>query len=171
MMFLKAFALTGALLFAPVALAAEGFFDDSFGNLKEDLTEAKTSGKKGIFVFFEMDECPFCHRMKTTVFNQPKVQEYFNANFVRVPIDIEGDVEMVDFSGKTMTQKDFAFKQHRVRATPVMAIFDLDGKLAVKFTGPTKSAEEFLAFGEFYVSGKYKEPGMSFARYKSDKGL
>ena len=70
---------------------------------------------------FEMDECPFCHRMKTTILNQPEVQAYFREHFLIFPVDIEGDVEITDFSGATTTMKDFAFKQYRVRATPVFA--------------------------------------------------
>ena len=45
--------------------------------------------------------------------------------------DIEGDLEMTDFQGRTMTQKDFSFKEYNVRATPVLAFFDLDGKLTI----------------------------------------
>ena len=41
------------------------FFDETFGDFTEELTHAREQGKVGVFVFFEMDECPFCHRMKT----------------------------------------------------------------------------------------------------------
>lgn len=74
---------------------------------------------------FEMDECPFCHRMKTTVLNRPEVQDYFRKHFLIFSVDIEGDIEITDFQGKPTTMKDFAFKQYRVRATPVFQFFDL----------------------------------------------
>ncbi|CAN8141756.1 hypothetical protein THIOSC15_3170005 [uncultured Thiomicrorhabdus sp.] len=41
------------------AVAADPFFDESFGNYQEDLQTAKEDGKKGVFVFFHMEECPF----------------------------------------------------------------------------------------------------------------
>lgn len=150
--------------------AEDGFFDENFGNLQEELATAKAEGKDGVFLFFEMDDCPFCHKMKTTVFNQPQVREYFKRHFRILSIDIEGDIELVDFKGRTTTQKKFAFEEYRVRATPVMAFFDLEGNLAVKYTGPTRDAQEFLLLGEYVVSQAYKQPGMNFTVYKRGKG-
>ena len=93
------------------------FFEQSLGDLTEELETAKDEGKKGVFVFFEMDECPFCHRMKTTILNQPDIQDYFKKNFHSITIDIEGDLDIVDFDGNETTQKKFSSK-NRVRATP-----------------------------------------------------
>ncbi len=140
------------------------FFDQTLGDFSEELEVAREQGKTGILLMFEMDECPFCHRMKTTVLNQPSVQDYFKKHFLVFPVDIEGDVEITDFSGQMLTQKDFAFKQFRVRATPVFAFFDLQGKLVARYTGATRDAEEFLWLGEYVVSGEYKNS--SFTRYK-----
>jgi thioredoxin-related protein len=73
-------------------------------------------------------------------------------------------VEITDFSGNVMSQKDFAFKEFRVRATPMLAFFDLDGKLIHRHTGRTSDADEFMLMGRFIAEGKYKET--KFARYK-----
>ena len=142
------------------------FFNDSFWDFTEELENARKLGKQGILLMFEMDECPFCHRMKTTVLNQPDVQDYFRKHFLIFPVDIEGDVEVVDFKGKTTTMKDFAFEQYRVRATPVFAFFDLDGRYIkrARFTGATRDKDEFLLLGRYVVEGAYKEH--SFTRYK-----
>ncbi len=43
--------------------------------------------------------------MKETVLNQPTVQHYFNQHFLSLTIDIEGDIEMVDFDGNETTQR------------------------------------------------------------------
>jgi thioredoxin-related protein len=153
-----------ALLTLPVHAADLAFFDKSFGDFAEELNNAREQGKAGVFVFFEMDECPFCYRMKTTILNQPAVIEYFRKNFLTFPLDIEGTVEITDFQGKVTSMKDFAFKQHRVRATPVLAFFDLQGNLVAKYTGATTDANEFLLLGEFVVSGAYKDS--NFTRYK-----
>lgn len=168
---LGAFFIALMLAYKPLMAAEGGFFDENFGNLKEELASAKSEGKSGVFVFFEMEECPFCHKMKTTVFTQPQVREYFKKHFRILSIDINGDVEMVNFKGQTTTQKKFAFEEYRVRATPVMAFFDLEGNLITKYTGPTKDAKEFLLLGEFVVSGAYKQPDMNFTVYKKGKGL
>ena len=143
------------------------FFDQSLGNFSEELQVARDEGKAGILIMFEMDECPFCHRMKTRVLNQIEVQEYFKAHFLIYTVDIEGDVEITDFKGQPMKEKDFAFKQHKVRATPVFGFFDLDGNMVTRFTGATNSVEEFLWLGEFVVDEHYKET--NFSRYKRQK--
>ncbi|NOX90923.1 MAG: thioredoxin fold domain-containing protein [Gammaproteobacteria bacterium] len=143
------------------------FFNETWGNFSEELETARTQGKKGILLFFEMDECPFCHRMKETVLNQPAVQEYFRQHFLSFSVDIEGDVEMIDFQGQAMPQKDFAFKVNRVRVTPVFAFYDLEGKQIMRYTGATSSVEEFMWLGEFVEKGLYKE--MRFTKYKRQK--
>ena len=164
---------TSLLLGSTVSQAAGGldpykyFFSESWGDFTEEVQRAKAEGKKGILLFFEMDECPFCHRMKETVLNQPDVQAYFKKHFLNISVDIEGDLEVTDFEGNHTTQKQFAVKKNRVRATPVFAFYDLDGKQIARYTGATNGTEEFLWLGEYIVSGKYKE--MRFSNYKRMK--
>lgn len=143
------------------------FFNETWGDFSEEITNAKEKKKKAILIFFEMDECPFCHWMKTNVLNQPSVQTYFREHFLNFPVDIEGDIEITDFSGKTMTQKHFSTKVNRVRATPVFAIFDLQGKTIARFTGRTSSVEEFMWLGQYVVEGFYEQ--MSFVKFKRMK--
>lgn len=142
------------------------FFQPKFGDLKADLAEAKKQGKKGIFLFFEMDECPFCDRMKNTILNQSDVQDAYRANFLVYPIDVNGDTELVDFQGNSMTEKAFAFGL-RVRATPVLMFFDLDGKLLARHTGPVRDKAEFMLLARYITEGAYAT--QPFAKYKQGK--
>lgn len=146
---------------------ATHFFDQTFGDFSEEIRNAREQGKQGVFLFFESADCPFCHRMKTTVLNQPEVQDAFKAHFLAFTVDTEGDLEITDFAGRTMTQKDFAFKVNDVRATPVMAFYDLDGRQVVRYTGATKDKEEFLLLTDYAAKGLYKE--MRFTRYKREQ--
>ncbi|WP_456404935.1 thioredoxin family protein [Thiolapillus sp.] len=164
--------LAALLLLLSVGVSAsprdpeQHFFDQSFGDFAEELQTAREQGKKGILIMFEMDECPFCHRMKTTVLNQPEVQDYYKENFLIFSVDIEGDIEITDFKGQPTTMKEFAFKQFRVRATPVFQFFDLQGNPIKRgrYTGATKNAEEFLLLGKYIVEKKYQDT--SFTRFK-----
>jgi thioredoxin-related protein len=140
------------------------FFNETWGEFNEELVNAKEQGKKGILIFFEMDECPFCHWMKANVLNQPEVQAYFRENFLSFSVDIEGDIEIYDFTGEPMTQKQFATKVHRVRATPVFGFFDLEGKRIARYTGKTSDLEEFMWLGQYVAEGHYKD--MPFIKYK-----
>lgn len=168
-----------ALLFliiawTPLAMAADGprdpythFFNETFGDYSEEIALAREEGKKGVMIFFEMDECPFCHWMKQNVLNQTEVQEYFRENFLMFPVDIEGDIQITNFEGETKAQKEFAFNEFRVRATPVIAFFDLDGNMIHRHTGRTASAEEFLLMGRYVAEGHYKET--RFTRFKREQ--
>lgn len=149
------------------------FFESTLGDLTDELEIAREQGKRGIFVFFEMDECPFCHRMKQTVLNQPEVQDYFRQHFHSLAIDIEGDVEIVDFAGIDTTQKEFA-RQFRVRATPMLAFFDLEGKQIFKYVGAPSGTREFLWMGEYIANQVYLQKddtgrNIRFTRYKRMK--
>lgn len=131
------------------------FFQAKFGDLKEDLSTASKDGKAGILLMFEMDECPFCHRMKTTVLNQSEVQDYFRKHFLIYSMDIKGDAALTDFQGKETTEKGFSLEQ-RARATPVFIFYDLQGNTLARFTGATQNAEEFMLLGRYVVEGGYK---------------
>jgi thioredoxin-related protein len=151
----------------------EYFFEQNLGDLSEELEIARDDGKKGVFVFFEMDECPFCHRMKKTVLNQPDIQDYYKEHFHSISIDVEGDVEIVDFEGNKMTQKEFASK-NRVRATPVLAFYNLEGQQVVRYTGAASGADEFKLLAEYYMDGIYKTVDkngrpIKFSKYKRIK--
>ena len=143
------------------------FFNETWGDLPEELKKAKESGKKGILIFFEMDECPFCHYMKKNVLNQANVQAFYRKNFLNFVIDIEGDIEMVNLKGKTVKQKDFA-KKNRVRATPVIAYYNLKGKLIYRHTGKTSGVDEFMWLGEYIANEVYKKK-IRFSHYKKQK--
>lgn len=161
-----------AMLYTTAAWAVETrdpethFFDQTFGDFAEELENAREQGKKGILIMFEMEECPFCHRMRQRVLNRKDVQDYFREHFLIFSVDIEGDIEITDFKGNPTTMKDFAFKQFRVRATPVFQFFDLEGKpiRRGRYTGATRDAEEFLLLGRYIVEEAYRKT--SFTRYK-----
>jgi thioredoxin-related protein len=167
LLFALASSLTGA---ADSQDPSQAFFDQTFGDFKEELANAKSQGKKGVLLMFEMDECPFCHRMKTTVLNQPEIQDFYRANFLIFPVDIEGDVEVTNFAGKVTTQKALALEEYRVRATPVFAFFDLDGKLVARYTGATKDAEEFRVLGQFVAEGAYASTNFPTYKREHQKG-
>lgn len=155
--------LAGASI-AMNAHAADAFFDETFGNYQEELEVAKDNGKKGVFIFYHMEECPFCHRMRTTIMKEPDVIKLYKSNFMTIMHDIEGSNEITDFDGTTDTAQNIAEKKYRVRATPVMIIFDTEGNQLVRYTGPTRTKEEFKWLAEYVLDGSYQKE--SFTAYK-----
>ena len=144
---------------------SQAFFDESFLDLQEELDLAIEEGKIGVLIMFEIDDCPFCYRMKHTVLNRSDVQDYFHTYFRILSINAEARLEMTDFSGDILTLKEFSLKRNRVRATPVFHFYDLQGKLFKngRFMGATTDAEEFLLLGKYFVEQHNKD--ISFFRY------
>lgn len=165
-MLIAFFLLFAAPAWAEVRDPGTYFFQASFGDLKADLATAKEQGKKGVFLFFEMDDCPFCARMKSTVLNQADVQDAYRAQFLVYSIDVNGDTPLTDFQGRETTEKAFSLV-NRVRATPTLLFFNLDGKLVARFTGPTKNKDEFLLLGRYVTEGAYAS--QPFTQYKQGK--
>ncbi|MBI5330362.1 MAG: thioredoxin fold domain-containing protein [Betaproteobacteria bacterium] len=140
---------------AEVRDAQTHFFQAKLGDFKDELATAKQEGKSGVLIMFEMDDCPFCHRMKATVLNQSALQDWYRKHFLLYNMDVKGDVPMTDFKGKATREKDFALEV-RARATPTFIFFDLEGNPVARFTGPTQTAEEFLLLGRWVLEGHYK---------------
>lgn len=140
------------------------FFMPKLGDFKSELDSAKQEGKVGVLLMFELDDCPWCHRMKATILNQSDVQDWYRKRFLIYNVDAKGSTPMTDFDGKQTTEKGFATDQ-RVRATPVFLFYDLTGKMIYRFTGATQSKEEFILLGQYVADGAYKS--QTFNVYKA----
>jgi thioredoxin-related protein len=147
--------ISGSPAYAQTRDADSGFFQQGFGDLSEELEIAREEEKKGVFVMFDDKDCPWCAKMKATVLNQLEVQEYYRKYFRITRVDRNGDELITDFNGNEIKEKDFADKM-RVRATPVMIFYDLQGKPAYRHTGATRNTQEFLWMGEFVAEDHYK---------------
>ena len=169
--FILLFVLGAGLSQAETRDANSGFFQQSFGDLSDELQIAQDEGKKGIFVMFDDKDCPWCAKMKATVLNQVLVQEYYREYFRIMRVDKNGDELITDFAGNEIVEKEFADK-NRVRATPVIIFYDLEGKPVHRYTGAARNVKEFMWLGEYVVGENYKTQRYSvFKREKKKAGL
>ena len=109
---LLAFALL--LGFAPQGAAASAerdpdsyFFNAFLGDLRDELAQARSTGRKGVLVMYHFEECPSCQRMRRQVLNRPEVQDWFRREFVIVPIDIRGAQPITGVDGKTLPESAY----------------------------------------------------------------
>ncbi len=79
----------------------------------------------------------------------------------------QGASSAEDFFDQTLGDFGDELTAARVRATPVFAFFNLDGRLVKRYTGATKDPQEFLWLGQYVVEGVYEQ--MSFTRFKRQK--
>jgi thioredoxin-related protein len=161
-----ALALLALCLGFPVQLAAEDppatrdprayFFAQTFGDLPEELEEARESGKFGLMLFFEQEGCPYCERMMKTILNQPGVQDWYRERFVSIAVDINGDIELRDVDGISLPSKVFA-EHRRVKTTPTISFIDLTGAEVYRRVTMVSGVDEFLRMGEYVARGHYTD--------------
>jgi len=82
---------------------------DTFKDLRDDLAEADAEGKR-LMVLIEQRGCIYCKKMHEEVFSVPQIADYIEANFFVVQINMFGDIEVTDFDGETLPEKDMVKK-------------------------------------------------------------
>ena len=82
---------------------------DTFKDLQEDLDEANAEGKR-LAIFFEQRGCIYCTKMHESVYPDPELSDYIDENFFVIQLNLHGDLEVVDFDGDALTEKQIARK-------------------------------------------------------------
>lgn len=82
---------------------------DTFKDLNEDLDEANAEGKR-LVIFFEQRGCVYCTKMHNEVFPDPEVEAMIEDNYFVVQLNLHGDIEVTDFDGEVLTEKQMARK-------------------------------------------------------------
>jgi thioredoxin-related protein len=94
---------------------------DTFKDLTEDLAEANTEGKR-LMVIWEQRGCIYCTKMHEEVFPDPAIEALIRDTYFVVQLNLFGDVEVTDFDGTTLAEKDMA-RRWGVVFTPTMMFF------------------------------------------------
>ena len=85
------------------------WMQNTFKDLREDLEEANAEGKR-LVLFFEQIGCIYCTKMHKEVFSKEIISNYIEDNFFVVQLNLQGDVEVTDFDGEVLPEKDMARK-------------------------------------------------------------
>ncbi|MCW1955336.1 MAG: thioredoxin family protein [Roseobacter sp.] len=94
---------------------------DTFKDLREDLAEANAEGKR-LAIIIEQRGCIYCKKMHEEVFVVPEIDSYITENYFFVQINMFGDVEVTDFDGETLPEKEMVQKWGAL-FTPLMIYF------------------------------------------------
>lgn len=170
------------LFFATVLSAAElgddglhkaPWMRDTFKDLGEDLAEATAEGKR-LMILVEQRGCIYCKKMHEEVFVVPEIEQYIEDNFFVVQINMFGDVEVTDFDGTVLPEKDMV-KRWGALFTPSIYFFPEEVE------GTKSAAQEAVAnmpgaFGRWttlnmltWVVEKGYAGGEPFQKYHSRK--
>ena len=126
-------ALFTALLFSVQVSAAElgddglhkaPWMRDTFKDLSEDLEEANAEGKR-LMIMVEQRGCIYCKKMHEEVFVIPEIAQFIEDNFFVIQINMFGDVDVTDFDGTTLPEKDM-IKRWGALFTPSIYFFPED---------------------------------------------
>lgn len=94
---------------------------ETFKDLREDLDEANAEGRR-LAVIFEQRGCIYCTRMHEEIFPIEDIATTLNEEFFVVQINLFGDVEVTDFDGETLSEKDMA-RKWGILFTPTVMFF------------------------------------------------
>lgn len=105
-------------LIATPALAAElgddglhkpDWLRETFKDLREDLAEANAEGKR-LLITVEQRGCIYCTKMHEEVFPDPGIDALIRDHYFVVQMNLFGDVEVTDFDGTVLPEKDMAVR-------------------------------------------------------------
>lgn len=100
------------------------WIQETFKDLREDHEEATAQGKT-LMVIIEQRGCIYCTRMHENVFPDPEIEAALTDDFFVVQINMFGDVEVTDFDGETLSEKDMVTRWN-ANFTPMLMFFGPD---------------------------------------------
>lgn len=163
---------------AAVELGDDGLYKapwirDTFKDLREDLADANAEGKR-LMVMIEQRGCIYCKRLHEEILTIPVIEKYLEEHFFVVQINMFGDVEVTDFDGTTLPEKDMVARWG-VLFTPTVFFFPEEVPEGV--TAPQAAVATMPgAFGKFttfnmmrWVVEKGYETDEPFQKYHARK--
>lgn len=136
------------------------WFKKSFLVLSEDVTEAARDGKR-LMIYFGQDGCPYCAELFNNNFSQAHIADYTRRHFDAIELNLWGNREVTDFSGKKMEEKELAASL-KVWFTPTLLIFNEKGEQVLRINGYYPPHQFMAALN--YV-GEKQEKRLSFKEY------
>ncbi|MGB2201560.1 MAG: thioredoxin family protein [Pseudooceanicola atlanticus] len=94
---------------------------DTFRDLSEDLAEAEAEGKR-LMILIEQRGCIYCRKMHEEVFVVPEIEKMLEEDFFVIQINMFGDVEVTDFDGTALPEKNMV-KRWNTLFTPTLMFF------------------------------------------------
>ena len=146
---------------------------DTFKDLSEDLAEANAEGKR-LLVIYEQRGCIYCTKMHEEIFPDPAIDALIRENYFVVQMNLFGDVEVTDFDGTAMSEKDMAVRWGVV-FTPTMLFLPeevAEGQTAAQAAVVTMPGAFGIGTTEAlltWVKDKGYELGQHFQKYLAER--
>jgi len=109
------------------------WFKNSFLELPDDIQEATKEHKRLMLIFYQ-DGCPYCNALIERNFSQKNIVDKTKAHFDVIAINIWGDREIIDTTGREYTEKTYAAAL-KVQFTPTVVFFDEQANIILRING------------------------------------
>ena len=119
--------------FSVLAQEPPAWFTESLLDVREDVADAATQGKR-VMLYFGQDGCPYCKRLMEVNFRQAAIAQKAQRHLVALALNIWGDREVTWTDGKATTEKQLA-AQLKVQFTPTLIFLDERGGVALRLNG------------------------------------
>lgn len=88
-------------------LHVETWIEETFLDLREDLGDATANGQR-LLILFEQRGCIYCNEMHENVFSREDIAAMLDAEFFVVRLNLHGSLEVTDFDGEVMSERNIA---------------------------------------------------------------
>ena len=94
---------------------------ETFKDMSEDLADAEAEGKR-LLVIWEQRGCVYCRKMHEEVFPVQAIHDKLMDDYYVIQMNMFGDVEVTDFDGETLPEKEMV-RKWRQMFTPTLMYF------------------------------------------------
>lgn len=129
------------------------WFKISFLDLREDLNEALSEGKKGLLIYFGQENCAYCEALMNINLKMPDIVEYTQRNFDVIAVDIWGARSLVDPDGDEWTEREYSVMLG-TNFTPSFIFLDKTRQMVFRLRG-YHAPYRFRAALEYAADGHY----------------
>lgn len=131
-----------------------GWFKESFLDLREDLQQAKESGKQGIALYFGQEHCAYCKALMEINLTRPDIVKYLREHYEIIALDIWGSRMVTLLDGSQLSERDLALREN-TNFTPSIIFYDETGNIAFRMRG-YYPPYRFQAVMKYVVEDFYK---------------
>ena len=128
-------------------------------DLTRELAVARAAGQQGLLLFFETSDCPFCKRMRREVLSLPEVRRHYRTAYRALALNLDRAAEqsLTGPSGERTTLDHYARRANRVRVTPTLLFYDLNGTPVYRQIGIVADPRAFVLLADYVSGGHYRD--------------
>lgn len=132
---MKSFLLLLTLVFIGVYIKAQKVEFIEYTSLSNAISEGQKANKP-LFFYYYSDYCSVCKKTNKSIWNNKKVADHFNQNFVCIRVNASSE-NIQDFKA-----------EYEVNSLPTLLITDTSGNVIEKVDGAYAKADSFIWFAE-----------------------